>query len=114
MSAEELRERVTFSKRGQAVDDGYGNVVTDFVDQFTVAARIKPRLGGEEVLAARLSGRTLATITVRYSAVAARITSDWKAVDARTGEEWNIKASPINTDEHRQWLEMLCEKGSPT
>lgn len=110
MSAGELREKITFAERA-LVSDSHGNNEGDFEDQFTVSARIRPRLGGEEVMAARLAGKTLATITVRYSTDTKRITSDWRATDARTGDVWNIRTPPINVDEKKKYLEMLCEKG---
>lgn len=111
--AGELLERVTFSARGVAVDDGYGNVESTFSDRFTAAARIRPRLGGEEVMAARLQGKNLATITVRYSSNTVQITTDWRAIDTRTGDIWNVRSPPINPDERKQFLEILCEKGVP-
>ena len=109
MRAEEMRESWTFSRREAPVDDGYGNANGEFVDQFTVAARVRPRIGGEEVFAARMEGRTLASVTIRYSPAAAGITSDWRATDTRTGDVWNIRAPPVNPDEKKQWLEMTCE-----
>ena len=109
MRAEDLRERWTFSRREAPVDDGYGNVFGEFVDQFTVAVCLQPRIGGEEVFAARLEGRTLASVTIRYSPEAVGITSDWLAKDTRTGDVWNIRAPPINPDGKKQWLEMICE-----
>lgn len=109
MSSAELREKVTFSQRA-IVSDGYGNNEGEYVDEFTVAARIRPRLGGEEVMAARLQGKNLATITVRYSSDTAQITTDWRATDARTDDKWNIR-SVVNPDERKMFLELLCEKG---
>ena len=112
MPAGELRERVTFSERA-LTSDGYGNSLGDWADQFTVAARIRPRLGGEEVMAARLSGRNLATITVRYSSDTAEITTDWRAVDTRTGDVWNVR-SVVNPDERKRYIDVLAERGVAT
>lgn len=112
MPAGKLRERVTFSQRA-VTSDGYGNASGDWADEFTVSARIRPRLGGEEVMASRLQGRNLATITVRYSTDTAEITTDWRAVDARTGDIWNIR-SIENPDERKRYLDLLCEKGVAT
>lgn len=111
MSSADLREKVIFAERA-VTSDGYGGTDGAFVDQFTVAARIRPRLGGEEVMAARLQGKTLATITVRYSTDTLQITSDWRATDARNGDVWNIR-SVVNPDERKLFLDMLCEKGVP-
>ena len=113
MSASELRERLTFAQRALQ-SDGFGNngAVGDFADEFTVAARVAPRLGGEEVFAARLTGRNPAMITVRYSSDTAKITTDWRATNARSGEVWNIR-SAIAT-ERKDFIEMLAEKGVAT
>lgn len=114
MAAGSLRERVSFAKRGPAVDDGYGNTESTFADQFTVAARIKPRIGGSEaVTAARLSGRQPYVITVRYSNQTKQITTDWRAQNARTLENYNIR-SVTNTDEKKQYLDLLVEAGVAT
>lgn len=107
--AEELRERLDFGKRGEAADDGYGNVVADFVTQFTVQARVRPRLGGEEVFAARLAGRNVVAITVRYSSQTKNITAEWIARDTRTGVTYNIRSAV--PDERKLFMEMLAEKG---
>jgi SPP1 family predicted phage head-tail adaptor len=109
MPSGELRERLTFSRRA-VTSDGYGNTEGDWEEQFTVWGRVRPRLGGEEVMAARLSGRSVATITLRYSEQTALIDSDWRAVNANSGEVWNIR-SAINPDERRRYIELLAEKG---
>lgn len=106
-AASELRERVTFAQRA-LVSDGHGNAEGEYEDEFTVSARIRPRLGGEQVMAGRLEGKNIATITVRYSSDTAQITTDWEARDARTGQKWNIR-SITNPDERKRYLELLCE-----
>lgn len=107
--AEELRQRLAFSKRGVAVDDGYGNVQSEFETQFTVQARVRPRLGGEEVLAARLTGKNIVAITVRYSSQTKQIEADWVATDARSGEVYNIRSAV--PDERKIFMEILGERG---
>ncbi len=109
MSAGTLRERLTFSKRTETADDGYGNTEQGWTEQFTVAARVRPRLGGEEVTAARLQGRNIVAVTVRAFAGTREITPDWRAVDARTGVEYNIRTAVLTED--RAYIEMLAEKG---
>lgn len=113
--AGDLNRRVSFSlKHVPGVDSppakDYGNVEEDFVVQFTVAARIRPRLGGETVQAARLEGRNFVNIIVRSSAQTRQVKTDWRATDARTGELYNIR-SIIDPSEDGKYLEMLCEKG---
>lgn len=110
MPAGELRERVSFQKRG-ATSDIYGNTQTgDFEEQFVVAARIRPRLGGEQVMAARLAGTQPVTITVRWSAQTKTIAPEWRARDARTGTIYNIR-SIVNPDEKHRYIDVLAEAG---
>ena len=102
-----LLEKIKLQKRS-TVADGYGNQRGGFTDQFTVGARIQPRFAGETVLAARLTGRNVANIVVRSSANTRLIRPEWRIVDARTGDIWNIRSviSPSAL-----YIEMLCEKG---
>lgn len=127
-SAGDLRDRVGFYKRGTTgdpdaspptFDDGYGNTVGEFsaTAEFSVAANIKPRLGGEAVLAGRLTGQNLVNITVRQSDDTSSITTDWRAKNERSGELYNIRSiidPDENTAQHGRFWEMLCEKGVAT
>lgn len=111
--AGELRQRVTFSVPNENTDD-YGNVTTGWVDKFTVAANITPRLGGETVQAARLAGRQPVVITVRASPDTRTIRTDWKATDTTSGTAYNVRtvADPHLGDvEHGKWIEMFAESG---
>jgi len=113
--AGDLNKRVSFSKKEVISDDSpplpdYGNTEEDFVVQFTVAARIRPRLGGEAVQAARLEGRNFVNITIRASAQSRLITTDWIATDTRSGEVFNIR-SVIEPPQDIEFLELLCERG---
>jgi SPP1 family predicted phage head-tail adaptor len=112
MSSGELRERVEFQARGQA-DDGYGNTEAEFTVRFEVAAAIEPRLGGEQVMAARLEGRQPMTIRIRYSRQSAEITTDWRARDVRADVLYNIRAIS-NPDQKKRYLDLLCEAGVAT
>jgi SPP1 family predicted phage head-tail adaptor len=107
--AGELRERVAFEARVQG-DDGFGNPEGAFAHRFERAASIAPRLGGEEVMAARLSGRQPATITIRYCKQAAEITTDWRVRDVRAGTIYGISAIS-NPDRKKKYLELLCLSG---
>ncbi len=109
MSAGELRERVTFGKR-PSTDDGYGNEEGSWQDQFTVAARIQPLKGGEGVQAARLAGTQPVIIRVRWSADTVLIAPAWRAVDARSSIQYQIK-SIMNADEKKKYLDILAEAG---
>lgn len=112
MSGGELRQRVEFQARG-ATDDDAGNVEGDFIVRFVVAAAIIPRLGGEEVMAARLAGRQPVTIRIRYSSQSAQIETDWRVRDVRADVLYNIRAVS-NPDQKRQYLDLLCEAGVAT
>lgn len=101
-----LNHRVTFMKR-EEIDDGFGGTRGDWVDQFTVAARLKPRMGSETVIASRLQGVQPYTITVHSSNRTRQITPAWQAKNTHTGEVYDIK-SIINPDERNQYLEMLA------
>lgn len=108
----QLRERVAFYKRTVA-SDGHGNEESTFPDdpEFpAIAAKITPRLGGEAVLAGRLTGKEYVNITVRYSRDTKAVTEDWIVKDDRTGTVYNIR-SIVNPDLKKTALEMLCEKG---
>lgn len=115
MRAADLRDRVGFYQRAMT-SDGYGNSQGDFPDEpeFTAAANIKPRLGGEQVLAGRLQGTNLANITVRSSYLTRQVGTDWKLKNERTGEVYNIR-SIIDPEQaagkQGMFLEMLCEEG---
>ena len=109
MPAGELRERVAFDER-TTTDDGYGGTVGGFVEQFSAAARIRPLKGGEQVLAARLTGTQPVIITVRYSSATKRIASDWRARDVRSSVVYAIK-SIMNTDEKKRYLDIMAVAG---
>lgn len=108
-AAGHLKHSIAFQTHA-VIDDGYGNRRGAFATQFTVRARIEPRLGGEAVLAARLTGRNMANITVRASANTRTVAPEWRAIDSRTGEVWNVR-SVIDPDDRRMFIEMLVEKG---
>ncbi|WP_100961061.1 head-tail adaptor protein [Bosea sp. FBZP-16] len=105
-----LTERVHFQKRDEQ-DDGYGNPVAgDWTTQFTEPARLQPKLGSEPVLAARLAGVQPFLLVVRSSVRTRAVTPAWRAVNARSGAEYNIR-TVANADERNGWLEMLVQEG---
>lgn len=116
-SAGELRERVGFYVRaGGDSSPDYGNPegAYETEPEFTCAAKIKPRLGGEDVFAARLAGRNFVNITVRRSSHTAEVTTDWRARNERTGRVYEIRSiiDPHGADSRRgRWIEFLCEEG---
>ncbi len=117
----DLRYSVGFYQRPALSNSppDYGNTEDDFptTATFVVPANITPKLGGEDVLAARLTGKGFVNIVVRQSATTATVTSDWRAKDERSGEIYNIR-SIIDPDggnpRHGFYFEMLCEHGVAT
>lgn len=105
-----LRHRIAFDQRSDVGDD-YGGTESEFVEQFIVSAGVEARLGGEQVMAARLTGRQPVTITVRQSEQTRRIETGWRARDVRTEVTYAIR-SIVDPDDRRQYLEILCETGA--
>jgi len=113
----QMRERVCFLKRASTAGDGagnYGGEWTPVLDQnerpYECAARIMPKLGGEEVTAARLQGVQPMVITVRGSSVVKSITPQHALEDVRRGIRYNIK-SISNPDERGILYEMVAVSG---
>jgi SPP1 family predicted phage head-tail adaptor len=106
----DLRDRMRFEKRALS-DDGYGNTVAGaFEAQFTRWAEIVPARGSEQVIAARLEGVQPVTVRVRWDSQTGSITTDWRAVDTRSGRVYAIKTA-ADPDRRREWMEMLCVAG---
>jgi head-tail adaptor len=113
MAIGSLRERVAFEARPM-VDDGYGNKQSgDFAERYRCAAEIKPKLGTETVLAARLSGVQPMLITVRVCQALADFGTDWRIRDVRKDIVYDVKAIS-NPDMKRQYLEILAVSGVAT
>lgn len=113
----QLRERVTFQRRAQ-VPDGHGNEEAgDWTDQFSVSARLTPRLGGEDVIAARMTGVQPYILTVRVSGAVRTVDSSWRAYDARKGmgeqgdpvRSFEI-LSAANIDEKGAYMDFLVKE----
>ena len=109
MRAGDLSHRFTFASR-DLVDDGRGNEVAGaWKDEFTTAAGLLYLRGSETVLASRLSGRQPVVITVRQNQHTRRITGEWRAKNAKTGELYNIRTI-VPTDD-RAGFEITAESG---
>jgi head-tail adaptor len=118
IGAADLRERVGFY-RPVTTDDGFGNVQVGFaaVPEFSVAAAIVPKLGGEAIISGRLAGKNYDNVTVRTSSQTRDVTTAWKVREERTGVDYNIRSiiDPAQgTPDRGRFLEMLCEKGVAT
>lgn len=102
-----LNERVSLAKRGER-EDGYGNTITDWIEQFQAAGGYVHLKGGETVMAARLANKHPVVVRIRTSTTARQVTADWKLTDVRTGVEYAIHdITPVERD----YLDLLCESG---
>ena len=63
----------------------------------------------ETVTAARLSGKQPYLVTVRHAGNTSQVTTDWRAVDVRTGKSYAI-ASAVPR-EKRDYIDMLMVEG---
>ena len=107
--AGELRELINFQNRTEE-DDGFGNVTAGpYATVWTAPARIEILRGTESVMAGRLAGSQTVAITIRWQPAAATMTTDWRAVDARTGAIWDITS--IEPDERKSFVNILAKTG---
>ncbi|MFC4624223.1 phage head closure protein [Daeguia caeni] len=107
----QLHYQVALLKR-EDVDDGMGNTVSDFVEQFQTRAEFIHLRGGESVLAGRLQGKHTQVVRVRNSSNTRLISTDWMLRDVRTGESFNIR--DIEHEVNRQFISLTCESGVAT
>lgn len=108
MSAGELRRRLTFYSQPFVSGSG-GKKRGAPVEEFTISGGLKPRFGGEEVMAARLQSRQPYTLRIRQNARTRRIGTDWQIKDS-AGTAYNIRTI-VDLDEKRAYFEMLIESG---
>jgi SPP1 family predicted phage head-tail adaptor len=105
-SSGDLRAKITFQRRIET-DDGYGNPISGaWSDEFTVRARLMPKMGTEPVIASRMQGVQPYLMIIRSSTSTRLITPAWRAVNARSGVVYEIRAV-ANPDERGAWLELL-------
>ena len=113
MATQRMRERVAFQARTKA-SDGAGNTVGAWntaAPICTVSARLRPINGREEVMAQKLQGTLNFELLVRYSSQTAAVTPSCRAVNARTGETYDIRTIQ-NPDERNAWLSMIVTGGA--
>ena len=113
-SSGDLRHLVAFDKREEInpdYTDDFGNTESVFMEQFAASASIRAKLGGETVVAARLTGQNTVNITVRQSTRTRAIGTDWQARDVREGITYAI-SSIIDPDDSGAWLEILAQTGT--
>lgn len=100
---------LSFQMRVVQTDDGYGNKLSDWVEQFRTRGHIRFLRGREDVLAARLEGRQPGILKVLQSNNADRVSTDWRAQDVHTSEYYNVRS--VEPSENRMYVEFLVEKG---
>lgn len=119
-NAGDLRERFRFeAKARNAAGDRTGAWAASDADRAPtgtnwhagMAAGVKTLLGSvrgaEEVMSERLQGRQPVVITVRWCAATLQVTTDWRAVDVRSGQTYDIKSvAPAAT---RDFIDFLAE-----
>lgn len=69
--------------------------------------------GGEQVAAARLTGRQPYVVRVRQAALTRQIRHDWRLVDARSGEALELTSPAHDPDGKRAWFEFTAEATTP-
>lgn len=110
MRSGDLDHRATFSVR-QQVDTDMGGTLDQWVPQFTLWAAVRYLRGGEAVMQARLASKNPVVLTIRNSADARRITSEWQvSLRSRSGvsKVYEVKEDPRPVDGDAM-LEMLAE-----
>lgn len=113
-----LNCRLTFQRR-ETINDPDGSTRGEWIDQFTVPARLQPRYGSnaESLMASRMQSMQPYNLTIRSSGQARQVTSSWRAYDTRAGKTgvepnrvFGIK-TVVNPDERDAMLEMLVIEG---
>lgn len=107
-SAGDLFHRFAFDSR-VAADDGYGNEVAGWAEQFHVRAGVTHIRGGEAVMASRLEGQHTQIVFVRASLQTKAVTPEWRVRNVRTGEAFAVK--DVTPTDDRLWLDFLCQSG---
>jgi head-tail adaptor len=108
-TAGKLDYRVAFDAPQGSVT-ATGGQVTAWVEQIAgVWAGFRFLRGSETVIAARLVGRQPVVVTLRASAAAQAITTEWRMRDLRSGVVYAVR-SIVRSDD-RAYLELTCESG---
>lgn len=103
VGAGQLHHRLIFQKREDG-DDGHGNTVAGWRDQFRRPASFDYDRGNQTVMAARLEGRSIIRAAVRKDSSTRTITTDWRCRDARDGTVYAVIDVDAVTDRDFVWL----------
>lgn len=113
-SSGDLRERVRFDALVEENPDSpidYGNTESTWAPQFERRANYTHLRGGEAVQAARLEGRHIQVVTVRSDSATRIVSADWRVVDLKTGDIFNVRDVTPTRGAENQFIDFLCEKG---
>ena len=105
-----LDHRAEFSLR-ESIEDDMGGTRDEWVPHFVEWAGVKHLRGGESVMQARLASRNPVIVTIRNSARARQITSEWRVtLRSRSGIVLvaEVKEDP-RPSEGDAYLEFLAE-----
>lgn len=109
----DLRFRVRFDKQTE-VSDPYGSTVSEWTEQFTRWADIRPMKGGEGIQAQRLVGTQPVLILVRYDNLTKTIDTSWRAVEMLNGSPvrfYGLKTAE-DMERDRKFITMIAEAGA--
>jgi head-tail adaptor len=110
VAAARLRHSVRFERRALS-SDAYGNELADWQPRIgAIWAEVRPLRGSEEVLAAKLQGVAPYELMVRSSTQTRTITPGDRAIDARSGMVFDIRAIE-NRDMRNKFLTLTCQSG---
>lgn len=110
MHSGKLDYRAEFEIR-ETIEDDLGGSRDNWLPQFTEWASVRHLRGTESVMEARLASRNPVIVTIRNSARARQITSEWQVkLRDRTGitKTYAVKEDPRPTD-LSGYLEFLAE-----
>lgn len=110
MNSGRLADLVSFQEP-EVERDADGQLIQGYVERFKAWAHVRHLRGGESVMAARMQSRSPAILTIRNSASARQVTSEWRAlVRDRSGVErvFELREDPRPTP-GAAMLEMLAE-----
>lgn len=99
-----LRETVTLQENREVGSDGFGGTIYELVDVATVAARIEPLKGDEQVIAGGIAAVSDVLVHIRHRS---DVDETWRVKDGTTS--YNITAVR-NLDERRRYLTLDCTR----
>ncbi len=103
----QLRQSVRFERAGAAGANVGGVTTSDWTSPTVVipnrAALLEPTRGGAEMIAGRLSGKTVYDLWVRSDSQTRAVLLTDRAVNNLTGEIYAL-SPPLDPDGRRKWL----------